>query len=56
MLAPVSPEPAQDVTSTPVPSRRRSPVPSEAGQQSHFPFALKLDELARNVSKGRWLS
>jgi hypothetical protein len=56
MLAPISPEPAQDVTSTPIPSSRCSPVPSEAGLQSHFPSAQKLDELARKVSMGRRLS
>jgi hypothetical protein len=56
MLAPVLPKPAQDVTSTPIPSSQRSPVPSEAGQQSHFHFALKPDELAENVSKGQRLS
>jgi hypothetical protein len=52
MLALVLPEPAQDETSTHIPSSRRSLAPSEAGQQSHFPFALKPDELARNVSIG----
>jgi hypothetical protein len=56
MLALVSPEPAQDVTSTPIPSSRHSPVPFIAGQQSLFPSTLKPDELARNVSTGQRLS
>jgi hypothetical protein len=40
----------------PISSSRRSPVPFEAGQQRHRPFALKSDELAKNVSTGRRLS
>jgi hypothetical protein len=52
MLAPVSPEPAQNATSTPISSSQLSPIPSEAGQQRHFPSMLKPDELARNVSLG----
>jgi hypothetical protein len=46
MPAPASPEPAWDVTSTPTPSIRLSPAPSEAGGQSHSPFALKPEKFA----------